>query len=127
MYMDVPNIPNPEYGASHSTELTRQSRRYVRKPADFRVRLSYYHSGKTRQITVRTYELSLGGLSVYAADDLAINTSVTLTFTLPCDTESMRLVATVRNRNGFRYGIEFQPMSSLHRERLSVFCNQIPA
>ncbi len=56
---------------------------------------------------VRTYELSVGGMSVYAAEALPLGTMVRVQLLLPTLAEEFDIAAVVRNRRGFRLGMEF--------------------
>ena len=101
------------------------NRRYPRNRVDIRVKLFINHLGTSQSIIVRTYELGPGGLSVYAPHEIPVKSEIVLDFTIPGDKESIRVGAVVRNRSGFRYGMEFQAMASAQRDRLRVFCAQL--
>jgi hypothetical protein len=101
-------------------------RRYLRFRTDVRARLSFRDgNGQSQSIIARTIDLSIAGLSVYAPLELPFDTDVILEFTIPGDSVPMCLGAMVRNRHGFRYGLQFQPMSRAEKLRLSAFVRQL--
>jgi hypothetical protein len=46
-------------------------------------------------------------MSLYVPDSLAVGSTVELSFVLPPEDTPLGLRAAVRNRRGFRYGLEF--------------------
>jgi c-di-GMP-binding flagellar brake protein YcgR len=56
---------------------------------------------------VRTYELSMGGMSVYATEALKVGALVRAELSLPGVEERFDVTAVVRNKRGFRLGMEF--------------------
>jgi hypothetical protein len=104
---------------------TQPVRRFRRYRTDFRVKLHFTADGQTQSITARTYEMSPGGLSVYAPTEIPSDAEVTLDLVLPGDQHSMRVGAQIRNRLGFRYGMEFQPLTKEQENRLRSFCSDL--
>jgi c-di-GMP-binding flagellar brake protein YcgR len=74
---------------------------------DIRVRLRRWEEAENAASVMRTFELSEGGMSVYAPDGLEVGTFVMVAFSLPPEEKALRLRAVVRNRRGFRCGLEF--------------------
>jgi c-di-GMP-binding flagellar brake protein YcgR len=64
---------------------------------------------------VRTYELSEGGMSVYAAETLDMNAVMLVELSLPATEKSLRIRAVVKNRRGFRCGLEFLDLAVAER------------
>jgi c-di-GMP-binding flagellar brake protein YcgR len=82
-------------------------RRWKRFKVDIRVRLRRWEDADDTASVVRTYEMSEGGMSVYASDALELGTFVLAEFSLAGTEKPLRLRAVVRNRRGFRCGLEF--------------------
>ena len=55
----------------------------------------------------RGSELNNGGMAVFAGTELAIGTQVLVEFTPPYSNNPIRVRCFVRNRSGYRYGVEF--------------------
>jgi len=83
------------------------TRKFKRIKVDIRVRMRRAEAPETESSVVRTYELSAGGMSVYAAEALALGTVVRAELSLPAVAERFEVTAVVRNRRGFRLGMEF--------------------
>lgn len=68
----------------------------------------------------RGSDVSQGGMAAYIPSELTVGTSVDLEISLPyvSGEQPIRIVATVRNRNGFRYGLEYMALSESDKERL---------
>ncbi len=56
----------------------------------------------------RGHDIAVAGLAVYVPLELEIGTEIQVTFKLPYSRVDFELTAIVRNRQGFRYGVEFQ-------------------
>lgn len=104
---------------------TQPVRRFRRYRTDFRVKLHFTAEGQTQSVIARTYEMSPGGLSVYAPMEIPNDADIMLDLTLPGDHQTMRVGAQVRNRIGFRYGMEFQPLTKDQENRLRSFCSDL--
>jgi c-di-GMP-binding flagellar brake protein YcgR len=71
------------------------------------MRIRRWEEPEDAALVVRTYELSEGGMSVYASESLEIGTFMLAEFSLPGAKKALRIRAVVRNRRGFRCGLEF--------------------
>ncbi len=83
------------------------TRKWKRIKVDIRIKIRRWDQPETESFVVRTYELSVGGMSVYAAEALPIGTMVRVQLLLPASGEEFDITAVVRNRRGFRLGMEF--------------------
>jgi PilZ domain len=83
------------------------SRRFRRYKLDVPVRVVVQTEDKVRIIDGRGNELNEGGLAVNAFVELALDESIEVEFTPPYSGEPIRARAVVRNRDGYRYGLEF--------------------
>ncbi len=61
-------------------------------------------------------DVSEGGMAAYVPSELNVGDVVALEFVLPYSKETISLRAEVRNRNGFRYGLEYVLISSDHQQ-----------
>lgn len=68
----------------------------------------------------RGSDVSQGGMAAYIPSELHVGTNIDLELSLPYVTgeQPIRIAATVRNRNGFRYGLEYISLSGPDKERL---------
>jgi hypothetical protein len=62
---------------------------------------------KTTIIDGRGHELSEGGMALTANIELSMEDQIMVEFTPPYSGLPIRVKGTVRNRQGYRYGIEF--------------------
>ena len=93
-------------------------RKWKRVKVDIRVRLRRWEEKETAAAVMRSCELSEGGMSVYAPDGLEVGTFVMVAFSLPPEEKALRLRAVVRNRRGFRCGLQF--VDPTEAERLEI-------
>jgi hypothetical protein len=82
-------------------------RRWQRFKIDVRVKVRRWEEPDNAGVVVRSYVMSEGGMSVYAPESLEIGTHVLVEFRLPESSRELRLRALIRNRCGFRCGMEF--------------------
>lgn len=93
-------------------------RRWKRIKVDIRVRIRRWEEPEEAATVVRTYELSEGGMSVYASETLETGTVLLVEMTLPTAEKGLRLRAMVRNRRGFRCGMEFVGLPATARSEI---------
>ncbi len=96
-------------------------RRFQRFKTDFRVKIFYQAEGKQRSEVVRSYECSRGGVSVYAPMELPTDCAMEVEFILPGQPDGLKLKANIRNRRGFRYGMEFTGVTKEQAKVLAAF------
>lgn len=94
------------------------TRRYRRYRLDVPVRVIVHMEEKTRIIDGRGNELNEGGLAVQAGVELEIGDSVEVEFTPAYTGQPLRARAAVRNRAGYRYGLEFLTETAIDHERV---------
>jgi hypothetical protein len=95
------------------------TRRFRRYKLDVPVRLVVQKEDKVRIIDGRGNELNEGGLAVNAGVELAMDEGIEVEFTPPYSGEPIRARAVVRNRDGYRYGLEFLTETPNDCERLT--------
>ena len=83
------------------------TRRWPRYKMDVPVRVIKQGVAKVSIVQGRGSELNNGGLAVFAGTELSIGEQVQVEFTPPYTGQPIRVRCFVRNRNGYRYGVEF--------------------
>jgi hypothetical protein len=94
------------------------TRRYRRYKLDVPVRVIVHSDEKTRIIHGRGNELNEGGLAVHAGVELEVGDHVEVEFTPAYTGQPLRARASVKNRNGYRYGLEFLTETAVDYERV---------
>jgi len=94
------------------------TRRYRRYKLDVPVRIILHSEEKTRIIDGRGNELNEGGLAVNAGVELESGDIVEVEFTPAYTGQPLRARAAVRDRDGYRYGLEFLNETPIDRERV---------
>src|ERR1700694_4867880 len=89
-------------------------RRYCRLSTNISVRV--FHGAK--HTGGRGHDIGAGGMAIYVPLELAVGTSVNLSFQLPYSRMVFGVRAIVRNSNGFRYGVEFVDLTSAEAEEI---------
>ena|ERR1700740_326401 len=92
-------------------------RRWKRYQLDVPLRVIVHGPTKTRLLDGRGNELSEGGMALTAGVELKAGDEVEIEFTPPYSGSPIRVKGSVRNRTGYRYGIEFLTDSSQDGER----------
>ena len=90
-----------------NTDRNAPVRKWQRFKVDVRVKVRRSEEPDTAAVVVRSCVISEGGMSVYAPQSMEIGTSVMVEFSLPGSSRELRLRALIRNRCGFRCGMEF--------------------
>ncbi len=99
-------------------ERYQQMRRYPRVKSDIRVRVFVPAKFPTADSFGRGYDISEGGMAIYVPLELAVGHDVVVVLEVPQCRVRLGLTATVRNRNGYRYGVEFAALSNTERQEL---------
>ena len=100
-------------------------RRSPRYGVDVRLRLIVSQSGNKMVVHGRGNDISENGMSIFVAHDLEVGTRVEVEFTLPYSRQPLRVGSTLRNRNGYRYGVEFMSLSPIQREEIIRLCKAL--
>jgi hypothetical protein len=83
------------------------ARRFPRYKVDVPVRVITQGLTKVTIVQGRGSELNVGGMAVFAGIELSIGAQVIVEFTPPYSGQPIRVRCFVRNRAGYRYGVEF--------------------
>ena len=98
------------------------TRRWRRHRLDVPIRVIVHTESKTSVFQGRGNELSEGGMAVTAGVELRPGDETEIEFTPPYSGVPIRIRGVVRNRSGYRYGMEFlaendQEFAEVHRLR----------
>lgn len=99
-------------------------RQWPRFKVDFSVKLIAGAGVKTT-VQGRAQDLSEGGLAVYASVEFQEGQQVQIEFTPPFCRRPIEVFAIVRDRDGYRYGLEFRKLSQHASEDLSRACRAL--
>jgi hypothetical protein len=91
------------------------SRRHPRLSVDVSVRV--FRNGSFATLG-RGHDISTSGMALYTPIELERNQEIQLSFVLPYSRVQFGIKAFVRNRDGFRYGIEFANLSEKELEEI---------
>lgn len=94
-------------------------RRWERQPFDAPLRVVVDHSTDKTAVDGRGIRLSEGGISLFAAANLAVGSRVKVEFKNPHTHEPVRVRGTVRNRSVYLYGVEFLASELEDQRRLA--------
>lgn len=95
------------------------TRRWQRCRLDIPIRIIIRNSDATKIYDGRGNEISEGGMAVTAGVELKPGEDVAIEFTPPYAGDPIRVRGTVRNRTGYRYGVEFVSESAEETEQLN--------
>ncbi len=90
-------------------KLKTTKRRWVRYPVEMPVELRTKPEA-VNSIYGRALDVCQEGLGLLAACDLAVGQKIEVDFTIPQAGQRFRFPAEVRNRNGYRYGLQFKAL-----------------
>ncbi len=88
-------------------ETAKRARRWRRLHLDVPIRVIVHGPNKTSVIVGRGNELNEGGMALTAGVELNLGDKTELEFTPPYSGMPIRIRGVVRNRKGYRYGMEF--------------------
>jgi hypothetical protein len=103
---------------SESNNVVRKSDRY---PVDVRIKLSYSKDGFLQRADARALDIGPNGIAVNSPLHLPVDAAVELDITLPGSRVPLRVKAMIRNRKGFRYGVEFLSITDSQRKDIAKF------
>jgi PilZ domain-containing protein len=103
----------------------RAVRRFPRYSIDAAVRVSVVKNSQKHLFSGRGSELSEAGMAAYIPAELNLGDRVSIDMMLPYSREALSLVGIVRNRSGFRYGMEFKDITESQRESIRRTCSAL--
>lgn len=93
-------------------------RRWQRFKIDLRLRLFRDPKLDAESVQGQATDASEGGMAIYVPAELTANEAVHVEISVPFGKPGVTLQATVRNCNGFRYGLEFDLKTDEQRKSL---------
>lgn len=113
------NLQDREKVAYQGTE-----RRWQRYKLDLPIRVVVQRDENTTAIVSgRGSEVSEGGILIFAGIELKDGDEVGVEFTPPFSSEPVRVRGTVKNRSGYKYGVEFRWLTPAEEEQTTRFRN----
>jgi c-di-GMP-binding flagellar brake protein YcgR len=100
-------------------------RRYSRRDIDVRIKIALNNNGVQTFVYGRGNDIAEGGMAAYISMEMAIGSRIKMELQLPYSQQPLKIAATVRNRYGFRYGLEFTVMSDKDREIIRRACHAL--
>ena len=97
-------------------------RRYQRYQIDVGLQVRFSRNGVVTSLRGRGSDIGGGGMSAFVPAELDAGQSINLVVILPYVSEQLSLQAVVRNRSGFRYGLEFVAPSDRERALIERCC-----
>jgi PilZ domain len=102
-----------------STHSFAAERRWPRFKLDVPVRVVIQRDSKTLIVHGRGNEVSEGGLAIFVGMEAKLTERLWVEFTPPYSSEPLRVPAVVRNRTGYRYGVEFDAENLEEQEKVA--------
>jgi hypothetical protein len=93
-------------------------RRWKRFRVDLRIKITTTRNGQRAFSFGQGSDVSEGGMAAYIPAELELGEMVDLEIKLPYSKDPIVVKSAVRNRNGFRYGLEIVLMDETDREQL---------
>ena len=100
-------------------------RQWPRFKVDFSLKLLLTSEGSKTTVQGRAHDLGEGGLSIYVVAQLAEGQQVQLEFIPPFSRRSIEVPAIVRDRSGYRYGLQFRNLTRDAAEDISRSCRAL--
>ena len=118
-------MKHTEKPATESAPSWEEFRRYSRRELDVRIKLVINNNGVQTYVYGRGNDIAEGGMAAYISMEMSIGSRIKLEVQLPYSQQPLKIGATVRNRHGFRYGLEFTTMSDKDREIIKRACHAL--
>jgi hypothetical protein len=100
-------------------------RQWPRFKVDFSVKLLIGSHGTKSSVPGRAHDLGQGGVALYAVAELEEGQQLQVEFTPPFSRRPLLLTAIVRDRAGYRYGLEFRKLTRDASDDLSRACRAL--
>src|SRR5713101_8007511 len=102
------------------------TRRWLRYDVDVPIRVIVCTAVKTKIFDARGISLSEGGMALFAGAELRPGDQVAVEFTPAYSGPPIRVDATIRNRTGYHYGVEFLIASDNQKLRVEELRRHLP-
>src|SRR3982751_1960902 len=100
-------------------------RRYPRRDVDVRIKIAINNNGVQTYVYGRGNDIAEGGMAPYLPRGMSTGPRVKMKVQLPYSQQPLKIVATVRNRHGFRYGMEFTTVNDQDRDIIKRACHAL--
>ena len=107
--------------AAPSPQETTQTRRFERQKVDLPIVVVVPLQDRMKIVSARGNDVSENGLAFFAGIELRIGDNVFIEFTPPYSNKPVRVPATVKNRRGYKYGIQFEAESEAEHKLIEQF------
>jgi hypothetical protein len=115
---------NPQTPTSLNQLGMPRSRMFLRYELDARATVFVSGDAGTQKLSVRTLDIAEGGMALMCPVELPTNSSLQVEVKLPGTGELLKIRGLVRNRNGFRFGIEFLRVRDDQQKMIRHYCRQ---
>jgi hypothetical protein len=95
------------------------ARRFKRYKVEVRVKVSLVRDGEHSLLYGQGSDVSEGGFAAYLPSEFAVGEVLDAELRLPYTKAPIQVKVAVRNRNGFRYGLEIVHIETQERETLA--------
>jgi hypothetical protein len=99
-----------------------EQRRFPRHKVDIRVRVTLPKPADPPVTYGRGSELGQGGMGIFVSAELQIGDNLEIELPVLSSTQPLRVKAQVRNREGYKYGLEFIGLSPQEVQQLLQLC-----
>jgi len=125
-HLEVKEQEMGEEQANDFSNMATDSRKWERHEIDIPVKIKIPNSmGITTYVYGRGNDVSEGGLAAQVPHELKVGSTIQLVMTLPHSERSIGCEAVIRNRDSFRYGLEFNGLTAVDRESLIRTCKTL--
>lgn len=101
-----------------STSPNLNTRRWERFRVELRIKAVYQRDGQEATVFGQGQDVSEGGMAAYLPVELSPGDVIELELTPPYAKRGIFVRASVRNREGYRYGLEYLHIAPVDRELL---------
>ncbi len=99
-----------------------ERRRFARYTIDIPIRIAKKNNGQPYY--GRGNNVSEGGLQALIAAELTVGDEIEISLSLPYySSQELSIPCVIRNRDGYRYGVEFIPSKPEHRDVVTKVCS----
>ncbi len=99
-----------------------ERRRYPRYPIDVPIKVMHLTERGSQVHLGRGTNMGRGGIEALLATELRLFERVQIDVTLPYNSQQITLEAEVRNRSGYKYGLQFLPMGASEEAQITRVC-----
>ncbi len=112
-------MATPTIADAAAPPVSKEKRRWPRHKIDVPVRAVIRTPDKTLIRDGRGMEMSEGGMCLFIGVELGLGEEIEVEFTPPYSGNPIRVRSQVRNRTGYRYGVEFLPEGKKERSEVA--------